>query len=68
MPLPMRDSPPALVVNALADARFVRACCQVGLAGTCGPCAEACGLYFAKIKVRYQRLPDGEEDRDIMVV
>ena len=47
---------------------FVRACCTVGLAGCCGPCAESCGLYFAKIKVRYQRLPDGEEDKDIMVV
>lgn len=47
---------------------FVRACCTVGLAGCCGPCAESCGLYFAKIKVRYQRLPDGEEDKDIMIV
>ena len=47
---------------------FFRTCTTVCLAGTCGPCAEACGLYFAKIKVRYQRLPDGEEEKDIMVV
>jgi hypothetical protein len=36
----------------------------------CGPCAEVCGLYFSKVKVRYQRLPDGDhhDDKDIMIV
>jgi len=46
---------------------FVRVLMQVCLAGCCGPWAEACGLYFAKIKVRYQRVPDGD-DKDILVV
>eukprot|EP00090_Calanus_glacialis_P027885 TRINITY_DN4437_c0_g1_i1.p1 TRINITY_DN4437_c0_g1~~TRINITY_DN4437_c0_g1_i1.p1 ORF type:complete len:163 (+),score=27.70 TRINITY_DN4437_c0_g1_i1:54-491(+) len=47
---------------------FFRACCTVCMAACCGPCAETCGLYFSKVKVRYQRLPDGEEERDIMIV
>merc|ERR1719336_776975 len=47
---------------------FVRACCTVCMAAWCGPCAETCGLYFSKVKVRYQRLPDGEEEKDIMIV
>lgn len=48
---------------------FVRSCLSIGLAATCGPCAETCGLYFSKIKVRYQRLPDRDHDeKDIMVV
>jgi hypothetical protein len=35
----------------------------------CGPCAETCGLYFSKVKVRYQRLPDSDHDeKDIMIV
>ena len=47
---------------------FFRSCLTIGLAATCGPCAETCGLYFSRIKVRYQRLPDREEEKDIMVV
>ncbi len=48
---------------------FFRSCLSVSLAATCGPCAEACGLYFSKIKVRYQRLPDMDrEEKDIMIV
>ncbi|TRY62531.1 hypothetical protein TCAL_06295 [Tigriopus californicus] len=48
---------------------FVRSCLSIGLAASCGPCAETCGLYFSKIKVRYQRLPDRDHDeKDIMVV
>ena len=38
------------------------------LAASCGPCAESCGLYFAKIKVRYQRVPDSDGEKDIMIV
>ena len=48
---------------------FFRACCTIFLVACCGPCAEVCGLYFSKIKVRYQRLPDREEeDKDILMV
>jgi hypothetical protein len=46
---------------------FFRNCCTVCMVATCGPCAETCGLYFSKVKVRYQRLPDGDEDKDIMI-
>ena len=38
------------------------------MAASCGPCAESCGLYFAKIKVRYQRVPDSDGEKDIMLV
>jgi hypothetical protein len=42
---------------------------MVGTIACCGPCAETCGLYFSKVKVRYQRLPDGDHDeKDIMIV
>ena len=48
---------------------FVRTCCTIGLAATIGPCAEICGLYFSKVRVRYQRMPDAPgEDKDIMTV
>ena len=49
---------------------FFRTFFTVCMAATCGPCAETCGLYFAKIKVRYQRLPDsdGGDHKDIMIV
>ena len=47
---------------------FFRTCFTVCMAATCGPCAEACGLYFAKIKVRYQKLPESDGDEDIMAV
>jgi hypothetical protein len=41
----------------------------IGLYATFGPCAEMCGLYFSKVRVRYQRMPDaGGEDKDIMTV
>jgi len=48
---------------------FVRTCMTIGLAATCGPCAEICGLYFSKVRVRYQRMPDaGGEDKDVFTV
>ncbi|XP_023333696.1 caveolin-1 [Eurytemora carolleeae] len=47
---------------------FTRACCTVFCAACCGPCSETCGLYFSKVKVRYQRLPDGDDEKDIMIV
>ena len=49
---------------------FFRTFTTVCMAASCGPCAETCGLYFAKIKVRYQRLPDsdGGDHKDIMIV
>ena len=49
---------------------FYRACNTVTLLACCGPMAEVCGLYFSKIKVRYQRLPDAasEEEKDMMCV
>jgi hypothetical protein len=47
---------------------WTRSCLTIGLAAMCGPCAEICGLYFSKIKVRYQRLPDmDKEEKDIMI-
>ncbi|RXG53615.1 Caveolin-2, partial [Armadillidium vulgare] len=32
------------------------------LLACCGPCAEVLGLYFSKIKVRYQKLPDSDSN------
>ena len=46
---------------------FIRNCCTVGLAAACGPIVETCGLLLGKIKVRYQKLPEGE-DRDMFTV
>jgi len=47
---------------------FFRTVFTVCMAASCGPCAESCGLYFAKIKVRYQRVPDSDGEKDIMLV
>lgn len=44
---------------------FLRSCLSISLASVCGPCAETCGLYFSKMKVRYQKIPNGGDDDDV---
>ena len=46
---------------------FVRTCCIVGLSAVCGPMVETCGLLLGRIKIKYQRLEEGEE-KDISIV
>ncbi|CAB4056993.1 CAV3 [Lepeophtheirus salmonis] len=43
---------------------FVRAWNLVCMTAVCGPCVEIFGMYFSKLKVRYQRLPDAESDEE----
>ncbi|CAG0917000.1 unnamed protein product [Notodromas monacha] len=35
---------------------------EVWLAATCTPCCESIGRVFSKARVRYQRLPDGDDE------
>ena len=40
---------------------------QVMLAGCCGPMYEMYGLLFSKIKIKYQKVPDGDEKDELTV-
>ena len=41
---------------------------QMCLSALCAPMFEMCGLCFSKVKVKYQRLKDGEEKDEQYVV
>ena len=47
---------------------FIHACCTIGLTSYCAPVMETCGLLLGKIKVKYQRLPDGKEKEDMFYI
>ncbi len=45
-------------MNLLAVRKMLR----LVLGALCGPCCEVAGLLCSRIKVRYQRLPEGHDD------
>ncbi|CAG0901024.1 unnamed protein product [Darwinula stevensoni] len=58
----------ACVRSCKINCAVVRNCCEIFCHACISPCYEACGMCLSRVKVKYQKLPDGEAEKDYFAI